>query len=359
MQPIGCALTTQSTVPHLQQIFTGFSVLARAGMVELSERFGRYADLTNQWVLAVQVNGRLAIYDVDDTHDIDLAFLERADFYFKRSFDASYVSALGPLSRRVRPLGLNYEVLPDHQDFAGARRNFCLRQGLRRFSGVLSALNAMGRFVPRQALLECAKDGPDPSEKILFLTRAWDPDDRPDRPTVHRQRRDDVNEMRASCIVEMRNHFGGHVLAGFSRTDYAASRFPTLLAPDSVTNKRSYLTAVRNAAVCVTTAGLHDSIGWKLGEYVALGKAIVSERLPHSLPGNFPEGMHYLPFASSDECVAAVDLLLSDTTRRRGMQAENRSYYHRYLRPDRLVLNTLEVVVGHGLTADSIAPQAG
>lgn len=351
MQPIVCALTTQSTVPHLQQIFTGFAALACDGVIELSERFGRYADIANQWILAVQVNGRLAVYDVEDTHDIDLDFLARADVYFKRSFDAQLIAALGAASHKIRPLGLNYEVYPDHADFAGARRNFFLRQGARRWSGALSALNAFGRFVPRQSLLECTDHDPGCAHAagpVLFLTRAWDPDDSAERAAVHRERRAALNDMRAHCIDELRRRFGPRVLAGFAPTAYAMRRFPTLLAPDQVTDKRHYLAAVKAATVCVTTAGLHDSIGWKLGEYVAFGKAIVSERLAHRLPGDFAEGVHYLPFASSDACVAGVDLLLSDDARRARMQAANLAYYRDFLRPDRLVLNTLNLVLAPG-----------
>jgi hypothetical protein len=47
--------------------------------------------------------------------------------------------------------------------------------------------------------------------------------------------------------------------------------------------------------------GLYESNGWKLGEYVAGSKAIVSEHLHYDAPGNFSPEQNYLEFNSADE----------------------------------------------------------
>jgi hypothetical protein len=144
----------------------------------------------------------------------------------------------------------------------------------------------------------------------------------------------------------LRREFGERVLAGFAHSDLAMRRYPDLLVADPlVSHKRCYLAAVRQAAVCVTTTGLHGSIGWKLGEYVALGKPIVSERIEHRVPGDFCAGKNYLSFSSDDECIAMVDALLADPARRTAMAAHNRAYYQAHLRPDQLVLNTLRTAL--------------
>lgn len=41
---------------------------------------------------------------------------------------------------------------------------------------------------------------------------------------------------------------------------------------------------VKESDICITTTGLHRSIGWKFAEYIAASKAIVTEKLNYS-PG--------------------------------------------------------------------------
>ena len=344
MRQISCELLTQSAPPHLQQIFTGFTNLAQAGIVDVSERFVR-GPAARDWTLTVRAHGRTIVYDVHDSHIVDPVLLDAADYYFKRSFQPAYVATLGSHATRVHPLGLNYEVLPDHLDFAGARRNWHLRRGHRRFSGVISALHLSPRFTPRQHVFENGMRSHQ-GGRALFLTRAWDPHDAPEREQHGIDQREAINEMRARCIARLRDDLGDRVLAGFAHSEFAMRCYPDLLVPDpSLCDKRRYLAAVRQADVCVTTTGVHGSVGWKLGEYVALGKAIVSERIAHRLPGNFRAGTHYLDFSSDEACVAAVHALLSDPARRRAMAAANRAYYQQHLRPDQLVLNTLRTAL--------------
>jgi hypothetical protein len=340
-------LETRSDFDGLQQIFTGFSTLARNGAISLTERIRRSnTSAASDWILTASVNGRRVIYDVWDREDIDERHLEHADIYFKRAFTNRYVADLGTRGRKVRPLGLNYEVYPDFLDLAGARRNFLVRRGLRRFSGALAALDLRGGFTPRQSALERSAADRDESGRVLFLTQAWDPNDPPWRDRATRLQREEVNEMRAGCIERLRREFGARVLTGFANTEFAARRYPSLLvANEGLTEKRNYLSIVRRCEICVTTTGLHDSNGWKLGEYVAFGKAIVSEQLKHVVPGGFAQGKNYLPFSTADECAQAVDTLLSKPELRDEMKRTNLDYYHKHVRPDRLVLNTLRAAL--------------
>ena len=87
--------------------------------------------------------------------------------------------------------------------------------------------------------------------------------------------------------------------------------------------------------------GLHGSIGWKIGEYVAAAKAIVSEKFAYSLPGDFSAGRNYLPYDSVEGCIEAVRFLCANKKRLYAMQLSNMIYYHSYLKPEMLVLNAL------------------
>ena len=116
-----------------------------------------------------------------------------------------------------------------------------------------------------------------------------------------------------------------------------------------LTKKGDYLSTLKEYPICVATTGLHDSIGWKLAEYVAHSKAIVSEKLHYDLPGSFREGENYLEFASSDSCLSQVGTLMSDTVKRNDMMLRNHAYYASHVNPEALVLNTLLIALSKEL----------
>ncbi len=96
--------------------------------------------------------------------------------------------------------------------------------------------------------------------------------------------------------------------------------------------------------ICIGTMGLHESIGWKTGEYVAAAKAIVNERFHYQVTGDFAEGVNYLPFETAQECIAAVQQLVEDPRKLYEMKRANEAYYRRWLKPEVLVKNTLDLV---------------
>jgi hypothetical protein len=141
--------------------------------------------------------------------------------------------------------------------------------------------------------------------------------------------------------LALRREFGDRCIAGFAHSRYAAEHYPDALAADPRMNeRRRFLELVRAIPICVGTMGLHRSNGWKLGEYVAYSRAIACEPLRHHVPDFLPD-RHYIPFRSADECVKAVELLMSSAAARQSMAEANREYYLRRLRPDVMMLRLL------------------
>jgi len=142
----------------------------------------------------------------------------------------------------------------------------------------------------------------------------------------------------------LRQEFGNSILAGFRHTEYAAKNYSdVLLRDDAVSEKENYLELLRRYPICVTTTGLHGSIGWKMGEYVAFSRAIVSEKLNYEVPGDFKEGQNFFGFDEPDQCVRMVDDLLSNTGLRFEMMKANHEYYLNYLKPDAMIRRTLKI----------------
>ncbi len=152
---------------------------------------------------------------------------------------------------------------------------------------------------------------------------------------------------RAACVRALRSAFGPMFTGGFSHTEFARKYYPDALASNSaMTSKRRYLALLREHPICVATTGLHQSIGWKMGEYVALSKAVIAEKLHFEVPGPFADGINYLGFTTPEECVDKVQELVGSPDRRASLMQANRSYFETWLRPAALVWNSLAKAKG-------------
>src|SRR6185436_8030635 len=181
--------------------------------------------------------------------------------------------------------------------------------------------------------------------QVLFQTRTWDPAEVASTSEEQRVEREHMNEFRAACIRHLQREFGPRFQGGFMPTAHAREHFPDCVLSPVAASKPRYLRRLKAADVCVATAGLYGSNGWSLGEYAAASKAIVSQRLKYTVP-EFTDGRHYLGFGTPEGCVDCVGALLDDPLRLYQMKVENYAYYQRYLRPDRLVLNSLLIAMG-------------
>jgi hypothetical protein len=95
-----------------------------------------------------------------------------------------------------------------------------------------------------------------------------------------------------------------------------------------------YLRRTARSAVAFNSPAVHDCLGWKLGEYLALGKAIISIAINRQLPVPLVHGEHLHLVADDDDAMsAAVEQLTTDHEYRRHLETGARQWYERYLRP--------------------------
>ena len=359
MTRIACRLICHSPSPHLQQIYTGLSMLHRRGLIDLTQEFivhpsghpGVARHLRNAGATHATVvlnNAITARYDMHDAPEIDVGDLDTCDHYFKRSFSRSYVSSLPRGADKVLPFGLNYQVLPDFADSFAAHRALRLPSGLKsRFSSLQEALDAGNwrRFYPRVREMESPPDCT-LAPRVLFLVTAHDPHDDPDRSQAKIEERRQANETRAQCIRLLRRELGTMFLGGFNHSEYAVRQYGDCLTADiGVTDKERYIRTLKSYSICVATTGLHGSIGWKFAEYIACSKAILSERLTYAVPGEFASGRNFLEFGSPAECVELAHRLIANREQRNEMMGVNADYYRAHLRPDVLLLNSLRTAL--------------
>jgi hypothetical protein len=144
-----------------------------------------------------------------------------------------------------------------------------------------------------------------------------------------------------------RAEFGERFYGGFAIEEFSRREYGDCLLPDHrASERRAFLARVRDSAICVATTGLHGSIGWKMAEYVAASRAIVSEPLRYEVPGGFAAGRNFLEFTTLESFITSVESLLRDVSLREDIRRTNWDYYRRWVRPDAQVLRTLERVLG-------------
>jgi hypothetical protein len=266
--------------------------------------------------------------------------LEKADVYFKRSYDPAVVETLEPGERaKVKPFGLNFGCLGD-ADKDIARRTVIERR-LREAVGtplsrdewkfrtklIISAVSPpglpgpVGRFlIPRESAFR-AGSGTRRQETVLFQPRIYAPEGAARALNIL-----DLNEQRVRLVRALRRHFGHRFVGGVPRNRFAEAYCPDCLTtfPD---DQWHYIRMLRTCSVAVVTEGLHGSIPWKVPEYLAAGLCIVSDPLRYQLPAPLLSEEHLLLYSTEEACIDACDRLLSNPDHRRSMEAANFAYY--------------------------------
>lgn len=116
---------------------------------------------------------------------------------------------------------------------------------------------------------------------------------------------------------------------------------PTVAAPSRYTYDE-YLERTRRSFVVFNGPAVHGCLGWKLGEYLALGKAIITTPLTHVLPEPLEHGRHvHIVEPSEAAFVEAIRTLHDDPEYRIELERNARAYWDRWLAPERVITRLL------------------
>jgi len=341
-----CQLNVFSRSPHISQILTGFIMLRNEKVINLEinykpEMLKLYP--TPHMIEAIIDNRIKVAYDMLDGYNFNKQVVEKylmgIDFYFKRSYNIAHHKDFEYASR-IYPLGFNYHVTTP-------KNIIDKRWDISSIYAAASSLRNNIFFYKRNFYIEKFEDIPhwDNETLILFLTRAWDPEESSMLDEKIKAERYHINNMRADCIIKLREIFGGKFIGGFSPSPYTHEKFPSCVVDRALTKRTNFMRLVKKANICVATMGLHESNGWKLGEYIAASKAIVAEKLHYDVPGNFNNIDNYFEFTNADQCVQQVMKLYSNKKLAFDMMIKNYNYYHNFLRADRLIFNTITIAI--------------
>jgi hypothetical protein len=187
-----------------------------------------------------------------------------------------------------------------HEHFANYRRQYKHRLPMRCFAPVLSR-----------------------DDYIFSLSTLWP-----------EEQASGANEYRALFIESCRSLAGVTFEGGFhtSQSRPVPERFASYIVPKH--SLLDYLEKTKSSALVFNTPAVWSCHGFKLAEFLALGKAIISTPLARELPAPLVHGQHIHYVDGSLESIrAAVHLLLTDRNYRKHLEQNAYDYYLSFLSP--------------------------
>lgn len=235
----------------------------------------------------------VALYFKNETYYFDYSddtlFLEdptKVNYYFKRSLKSEN------FNRNVYPLNLqvnySYKSLKllskfDIKDLNNKANRIEIIRALDYFN---TFTNSSHNAMDIRKLPKAIKDN---KGRVVFYTRLWNPDNHIDRDEKERRRLQ--NEFRIeSCRIIKKNFENAHV--GLFPDTLSSKLAPDLLLDIKNTSLKQYYKILKQSDIGIADDGLKDTPGWKIGEYLLLGKAVVTTPI-NIVMDNFVENINY------------------------------------------------------------------
>ncbi|HEX5720674.1 MAG TPA: hypothetical protein VF179_31255 [Thermoanaerobaculia bacterium] len=273
--------------------------------------------------------GLRVVFDARDGIWYDPRGLGWADVYAKINFDPARPPA--PSRARVVPLGPGFAVRawgPVQTIVA------CLLSvpppGLGRRALRRHLADFWRQYRYRLPIAEYEREGPPSSPEYVFtMSSLW-------------TGASECNEARARFMRVCRTIPGVVFEGGFAprlTTDVPGYEELTTAGRCSMAE---YVERTRRSAVVFNTPAVAECHGWKLGEFLALGKAILSTPLSRALPAPLEHGVHVHFVDGSEAGIRdGAERILRDAPYRRALERGARQYYLDHVRPRSAVARVL------------------
>lgn len=116
---------------------------------------------------------------------------------------------------------------------------------------------------------------------------------------------------------------------------------------DFIYNQRlsidDYILKTKKSVLVFNTPSVCECHGWKLAEYLCMGKAIISTPLNRAMPGEgLQHGKNIHIVNSSDDIYDAIMLIKKDEAYRKKLEKGARDYYELYLSPKQAIKRLIE-----------------
>lgn len=275
--------------------------------------------------LAFIVDGKKYIIDYADSNQIFYAdFLEWADIYGKVNYNPKYLPK--KYKDKIKPISPNFGIANFGKNKWEALYH-CLRSYIKCHNrldyGFRAFLSPYLWLYKRYRLDMSPQKSAVCSKKIFMVSRWWK-----GQPWVNEAR---INFIRACRRLEKAGHIefvGGMV------PDTEVNDCPK----DVLMNKEipfdEYFAHLKDSLLVFNTPAYHHCHGWKLPEYLAMGKIILSTPFENELPVPMEHEKNiYFTGTSEDEIYQSLLKINSDKELQQRLQEDTVKYWHDYASP--------------------------
>lgn len=189
----------------------------------------------------------------------------------------------------------------------------------------LSVLRSTGKLVSQRLPEQSYVPGRAQDGYVFFVSWPW-------------KKHPEVNPPRARFIRACKSATRVTFEGGF-----APRRRRDVAGIDDILAERTYpfrqwLRNTQASSVVFNCPAVHQCLGWKLGEFLALGKAIISLPLPRSMPAPLQHGEHVHYVADDENAMRfAIERIVQDAVYRTRLEVGARRYYLEHLAPERVI----------------------
>lgn len=172
----------------------------------------------------------------------------------------------------------------------------------------------------------------DNENKIFMIGTLW----------PHQNCIDGTNLLRKTFVEtckSMNLNFEGGFFSSLNHPQY--EEFKDLIFTERYSIK-DYVKNTKKSLFVFNTPAVHDCHGWKLGEYLSMGKAIISTPLSNKLPESMVHGENIHFISTPYEMKDAISLLISDNSYRKKLEIGAKNYYSKYASPKAVIENLTE-----------------
>ncbi len=103
-----------------------------------------------------------------------------------------------------------------------------------------------------------------------------------------------------------------------------------------------YINKIKSSSFVFNTPAVFDCHGWKLGEFLAMGKAIISTPILNELPEKLTHSENIHIITDDSELENAIKTLLNDQNYKRHLEANAKAYYEKHASPKSVIKYILE-----------------
>lgn len=292
-------------------------------------------------IIIIYKNGekKRIFIDTNDKDDISLKFYDWCDVYAKINLKPTDIN-----KAKILAIGPSFGIQiwsPFYTIFKGIKNYVCWHGNYKEsfWSYIKDCAYTFFRRLPYEKYnIKCHEE----RDYMFTLSTLWY--DERTFNTTNKLR----GQFARACKDEFEHFEGGFF---FIKGDGVQKEFPKyksyleeygdLLIYDRI-SMEDYMKRIIRASFVFNTPSVCGCHGWKLGEYLAMGKAIISTPLNNVMPGDFIAGTHYLEVTNENEIREAVHRLHEDAKLVESLKQKSIEYFDQYLSPVAVVTRILD-----------------